>query len=228
MSLIPLEPAPHSDHDPLQVWLIEDNSAYRESLTRAVTLITPADDVRAFGNCEVALEDLARLEAPHVLLLDIGLPGMSGLEGLERFKSLAPAMLIIMVTSFDDHDRIFKAICAGASGYLLKSAPLAEITEAIRQVLRGGAPMSPQVASSVLRILGQMGQTKPATAEYGLSPRERETLEAMVHGITLKEIAHRMDISHHTVDTYVRNIYSKLHVRSRGGAVAKALRERLL
>jgi DNA-binding NarL/FixJ family response regulator len=212
---------------PVRVWIVEDNAAYRQSLTRVVQRINADEPVSTFGNCEEALEAIGRNSAPEVLLLDLGLPGMNGVEGLPRFKAAAPNMRIIALTSFDDREWIFKAICAGASGYLLKTTPLSQVTAAISEVMAGGAPMNPEVASVVLNMFAKLGAGRSGTPEYGLSARERETLQGMVDGLTAKEIAARMKVSYHTIDTYVRSIYTKLHVQSRGGAVAKAIREQL-
>ena len=212
---------------PVRVWIVEDNVAYRQSLTRVLQRIGPQENVAAFGNCESALAALAAQTPPEVLLLDLGLPGMNGIEGIPRFKDAAPEMRIVALTSFDDREWIFKAICAGASGYLLKTTPLSQVTGAISEVMAGGAPMNPEVASIVLNMFAKLGAGRTNTPEYGLSARERETLEGMVDGLTAKEIAARMKVSYHTIDTYVRSIYTKLHVQSRGGAVAKAIREQL-
>ena len=209
------------------VWVVEDNGAYRESLVNVVKTVAKPGSVRSFGDCEDCLAAIEGGTAPDILLLDIGLPGMDGLQGISRFKAVAPETKIVMVTSFDDHERIFKAVCAGASGYLIKSAALAKITEAIAEVRSGGAPMSPQVASAVLGVFAKIGAAPQSTPDYGLSPREKETLQGMVDGLTMKAIADRLGVSYHTVDTYVRNIYSKLHVTCRASAVAKSLRERL-
>lgn len=212
---------------PLRIWIVEDNAAYRASVARVIARIPDCGEARAFPDCEETFSALAGEPPPHILLLDLGLPGMNGLDGLSRFKAIAPELRILILTSSDDHDRIFKAVCAGASGYLLKTAPLAKLNDAIREVLAGGAPMSPPVASAVLNMFAQLGGAKPSPADYGLAPREKQTLEGMVQGLTVKEIADRMQVSYHTADTYVRNIYTKLHVHSRAGAVAKAVRERL-
>ncbi len=209
------------------IWVVEDNAAYRASVVRVLATVARPEGIRVFGDCEDALTAIQSEAAPEIMLLDLGLPGISGLDGLKRFKSLAPTMRIIIVTSFDDHDRIFRAICAGASGYLLKSAPFATITQAVHEVLGGGAPMSPQVASAVLNMFSSLATAKQPSADYGLTPREKEALNGMVQGLTMKEIASAMSVSYHTVDTYVRNIYAKLHVTSRSGAVAKSMRERL-
>ncbi|MBM3832478.1 MAG: response regulator transcription factor [Verrucomicrobia bacterium] len=221
--------APTSDETrtPLRVWIVEDNAAYRASAARVIARIPNCGEVRTFPDCEETFSALAVESPPDILLLDLGLRGISGLEGLSRFKALAPELKILVLTSSDDHDRIFKAVCGGASGYLLKRAPLAKLNDAIREVLGGGAPMSPPVASAVLNMFAQLGGAKPSRPDYGLAPREKQTLEGMVQGLTVKEIADRMQVSYHTADTYVRNIYAKLHVHSRAGAAAKAIRERL-
>ncbi len=152
--------------------------------------------------------------------MDIGLPGLSGLDGLQQFKALSPATHVIILTVFEDPDKIVRAICAGASGYLLKTFPAEKIAQAIREVLGGGAPMTPQIARSVLNLFAKLAGPPP---ERGLSQREKETLEFLGQGLTTKEIADRLGLSIHTVDTHLRNIYRKLHVHSRAGAVAKAL-----
>lgn len=213
--------------EPSRVWIVEDNAAYRASVARVIGRLQAFAEPRSFPDCEEAVAALALGAAPDILLLDLGLPGMGGLEGISRFKSLAPQMKIVVLTSFDDHKIIFKALCAGASGYLLKSAPLAKVNEAIQEVLHGGAPLSPAVASAVLTMFASMAETKPAKVEYGLSPREKQTLEGMVRGLAVKEIAEEMQVSYHTADSYVRNIYEKLHVHSRAAAVAKAIKEQI-
>lgn len=211
----------------IHVWIVEDNTAYRQSLVRVVERLCGPESTRDFFDCESALAALASHTAPEVLLLDLGLPGMTGLEGLSRFKGHTPQIRVLVLTSFEDRDSIFKAICSGASGYLLKNASVSEITNAIQELLAGGAPMSRNVASVVLNMFMKIGAGQAAKTEFGLSTREHETLEGMVAGLTTKEIAARMSISYHTVDTYIRSIYQKLNVQSRGGAVAKAIREGL-
>jgi DNA-binding NarL/FixJ family response regulator len=160
-----------------------------------------------------------------VIILDISLPGMSGLQGLREFKGLSPSTEILMFTVSDDRQQVFDAICAGASGYLLKSEPIERIVTAVDEVSRGGAPMSPEIARNVLNRLSQLIPTKP---ESDLSDREHEVLSLLADGLSKKEIASRLGLSLHTVDNYVRRIYTKLHVNSLGGAVAKALREGLV
>ncbi|HWD20533.1 MAG TPA: response regulator transcription factor [Verrucomicrobiae bacterium] len=215
-------------HDPgVGIWVVEDNSAYRQSLVRALGRIVQNGELRAFADAYDAIAALATGPAPDVILLDLGLPGMTGIEALPRLKAMAPRARVMALTSLDDHNSIAQAICAGAAGYLLKTTELSKISSAIHEVLAGGAPMTPQVASVVLNMFAERAGARKANPAYGLSPREQETLNGMVEGLTAKEIASKMSVSYHTVDTYVRGIYEKLDVQSRSGAVAKAVRERL-
>lgn len=207
-----------------QVWIVEDNGSFRKALAHEINSSGDLCCEREFGSCEDLLEVLE--ESPHrpnVLMLDIRLPGISGIDAIARVKALAPDTQIVMLTMFDDHDRIFRAICAGASGYLLKTSN-ADIPTAIREALHGGAPLSPPIARSVLKLFSRLG---PAPEDYHLSPREISILELMVQGLIKKEIANKLQLSFHTVDDYIRKIYRKLHVNNASGAVAKAVREKL-
>lgn len=204
------------------IWIVEDHAPLRASLAEVIAGSTVA--VCGFESCEEALGREAA-PVPDVIILDIGLGGMSGLEGVRHFKERFPAVEIIMFTVHDDPERIFEAVSAGASGYLLKSEPLERIAGAVAEVLRGGSPMTPEIARLMLERFNRLGATA-ATVE--LSDREREVLRAMVDGLAKKEIADRLEISIHTVDTYTRRLYRKLHVNTLGGAVAKALREGLV
>ncbi|GDY23779.1 DNA-binding response regulator [Verrucomicrobiota bacterium] len=207
------------------IWLVEDHRPLRLTLREALELSEGAS-VRDFSNCEDALASLARDPArPDVIILDLGLPGMSGLEGLRRFKEATPSTEILIFTVFDDRERVFEAICAGASGYLLKSESLERIVAAVREVKSGGAPMTPEIARIVL---DRFSRLKPARSDIELSTRERDVLRLLADGLTKKEIASKLGLSLHTVDNYLRRIYGKLHVNTLGGAVAKALRDGLL
>jgi DNA-binding NarL/FixJ family response regulator len=208
------------------VWLIEDHADSRRVLARVLNRAPSMQCPCAFPSCEEALAALASNPAPDVILLDVGLPGMSGIEGIRHLKALAPAAQIIMLTVFDDQEKIFNAICAGASGYLLKNADEDAIASAVEEVLRGGAPINPRVARLVLNMFAS--REAPPRADYGLSAREREVLELVVKGMVKKEVAERLGLSYHTVDNHLRSIYAKLHVHTRGGAVAKAVAEHLL
>jgi len=207
------------------IWLVEDYRPLRLTLREALELSEGAS-VRDFFNCETALNALNEgAENPDVIILDLGLPGMSGIEGLRRFKETTPSTEIIVFTVFDDRERVFEAICAGASGYLLKSESLDRIVAAVREVKCGGAPMSHEIARSVL---DRFSRIKPTRSDIELSTREQDVLRLLADGLTKKEIAANLDLSLHTVDNYLRRIYGKLHVNTLGGAVAKALRDGLL
>ena len=150
---------------------------------------------------------------------------MSGLTGIQKFKQIAPATQIIIITVHEDSDSIFQAICAGAAGYLLKNSPSEKIIEAIHDVQDGGSPINVQIARKVLTAFAAL--TVPS-ADYDLTGREREILTQMVDGLTKKEIGKRLSLSHHTIDTHVRKIYDKLHVNKRSKAVAKAIIQRIV
>jgi DNA-binding NarL/FixJ family response regulator len=207
----------------IRVWLVEDNAAFREGVAQEINASDAMRCEEAFGSCEALLEKLTIQSAPNVILLDIRLPGISGLEAIATVKERASNSQIIMLTSFDDKERIFRALCAGASGYLLKSAD-DNIPAGIREVVNGGAVLSPPIARSVLNLFARL---ETAPSDYHLTAREKSILELMVQSLSKKQIADRLQLSFHTVDSYLRKIYQKLHVNSATGAVAKAIRERL-
>jgi DNA-binding NarL/FixJ family response regulator len=208
----------------ITVWLIEDNHTFRNTIARVLNEIEDLECPHRCSNSEEALSLLGEGVVPDVVLVDVELPGIDGIEAVRRIKTISPATRIIMLTVFDDHDKIFKAICAGASGYLLKTSPVEKIVESIRDVYAGGAPMTPRVAHSVLDMFSRLVVPH---RDYGLTTREQKILELMTEGLIKKEIADQLSLSYHTVDTHLRNIYAKLHVNTRSGAVAKALKERL-
>lgn len=209
--------------DCIQVWIVEDHVDFRKTVLRVLAL-QPDIQTMAFNSCEDALAKLEAGRRVNVILLDIGLPGMSGLEGITRFKALSPTTQVIMLTAFDEPLKIKKAIQAGASGYLLKTVEAQEISKNIREVLHGGAPLDSHIARHVLDML-----RAPSGAErYGLAARELEVLEGLVAGKTVKEIASDLSVSYHTVDTYLRRIYEKMDVQSRSLAVSKAIQQRLV
>ncbi|MEP6662125.1 MAG: response regulator transcription factor [Verrucomicrobiota bacterium] len=209
---------------PAIVWTIEDNAAFRSSLTRVLNQLPGLTCPCSFSSCEEAFIKLKHFSAPDVILLDVGLPGIDGLTGIGRFKTLAPQTHVIILTVFDDHDKIFTAICAGASGYLLKGVHPEKIGESIQEVLNGGAPITSRIARSMLEMFAKMAA--PAK-DYGLTTREKEVLNLLVKGQTKKEIAAETSVSYHTIDSHFRNIYTKLQVHSQSGAVAKAVKENL-
>jgi DNA-binding NarL/FixJ family response regulator len=210
----------------IPVWLIEDHAEFRQMVAWQLNQIPDLDCARAFSTCEDALAALRSGPAPRVILCDVGLPGMNGIDAISAIKAIVPAAHIIMLTVHDDHQKVFGAICAGASGYLLKDASEETITTAIHDVLNGGSPMNPRVARLVLDRFARENATPKDS--YRLSAREKQILELMVEGYIKKQIAEKLGISFHTVNNQLRSIYEKLHVHTRGGAVAKALKERLL
>ena len=212
----------------VSVWLVEDNDLLRESIALAINETDAIGCPIAARSCEEALAALAEDPPPDIVLMDIGLPGIDGIEATRRTRSLSPATRVIMLTVHEESDRIFEAICAGASGYLLKPSSTAQIVEAIQQVQRGAAPINGFIARKMLDMFARLPPLSPPEDDYGLTSREREILQRLVDGLTMQQISERLHVSYHTVDTHMRNIYEKLHVHSRTGAVAKALKERLL
>jgi DNA-binding NarL/FixJ family response regulator len=162
---------------------------------------------------------------PQVVLLDVGLPGIDGIEGIAHFKSRAPGVSVLILTVFEDDEKIFRAVCAGASGYLLKSEPMDQLLHGVEQALAGGAPMNPRVATRVLAMFARMA---PAKRDYHLTARERAVLECMVAGMPRKQIADTTGLNLHTADYVTRSIYRKLHVNCATAAVSIALRERIV
>ena len=207
------------------VWVVEDNDLFRQSTQR---LIETAPGLRcpvAEASCEAILAQLDSRSPPDIVLMDIGLPGIDGIEGTRQLAARVPETRIIILTIHEESEKIFDAICAGASGYLLKPSPPDQIIDAICKVGQGAAPINAFIASKLLAMFTQL--TVPRQ-DYGLSPRETEILGLLVDGKMVKQIADQLGLSYHTIDTHIRNIYSKLHVHSRSGAVAKALKEHLL
>ena len=174
-----------------------------------------------YPNAEDALKDLPNVK-PEVVLMDINLPGMNGVECVRQLKQLLPALQVMMLTVYEDTENIFNALAAGASGYMLKRTPRAELLEAIREVHAGGSPMTTHIARKVVQSFQRTAALARPTEN--LSGREQEVLDHLSHGFLYKEIAEKMGISYETVHTYIRRIYEKLQVRTRTEAVAKFLR----
>lgn len=216
---------------PTRLILYEDNAGLRASLGQFLAGAPGLVLVGAFGSCAQAGPDARRLR-PDVVLMDIDLPGCSGIEGLRQVKAAAPATHVVMLTVFDDNDRVLDAICAGADGYLLKKTPPARLLDAIAEVQAGGAPLTPAVARQVLRLFPRPGapvrppHPAPAPAP-DLSARELEVLGLLVEGYSYKMLADKCFISLDTVRSHIKKIYEKLHVRSATAAVSKALRDGL-
>lgn len=217
-------PAPHS----LAVWVVEDNRMLRESLA---DLLNEQPDMRcplAVGTCGDFLAALDLDKPPDIVLMDIGLPDASGIEGVGRISSISPASKVIILTIHAEDDKVFDAICAGASGYLLKPSDPARILEAVREVQRGAAPINPFIARKMLGLFARLAPPRASESDYGLTDREKTILQRLVDGLTMEQIAGSLGLSYHTIGNHLRNIYRKLHVRSRSRAVAKALKEDLV
>ena len=208
------------------VIIIEDNALLRDSLREAINKSSIIKCNNAFGSGEAALDIIEKEElVPNIILLDIGLPGMNGIELIPELKKLSPSTKILIITVHDDDENVFNAICAGASGYLLKDLSADSLVNSINEVMSGGAPMNSHIAKKVLNMFRDQNMK---SGGYDLSEREKEILSLLVDGLSKKQIADKIYLSHHTVDSHIRNIYAKLEVHSRSSAISKAIREKLL
>lgn len=219
------KPVRHLPDEGMTIWLVEDNEPFRKNIHDLINATPGLSCVLAVASCEAALAHLETDVPPDVVLMDIGLPGLDGIEGIEKVKSIAPSIRVIMLTVFEDDEKIFQAICAGASGYLLKSASPDRIMDSLREILTGGAPVNSHIARKMLDMFARMATPK---GKYGITDTEKSILRYLVEGEPKKRIAHQLGVSFFTVDTHLRNIYTKLQVHSQTGAVAKVLKERLL
>jgi DNA-binding NarL/FixJ family response regulator len=202
----------------INVSIVEDDRSASQILAGWLVHAGEFNCVGQHANIEVALERLPD-EKPSVVLMDINLPGMSGIEGVRQLKPLLPGTQFLMLTVFEDVDHIFDALAAGATGYLLKQTPRGELLAAIREVHAGGSPMTGNIARRVVQAFQAEADGPPESVS--LSQREREVLELLARGYPYKEIMDKLDISRGSVNTYIRRVYEKLHVRSRWEAVAK-------
>jgi DNA-binding NarL/FixJ family response regulator len=215
---------PSADAD-VRVLIIEDVREVREGLAVLINGTGGFTCVGGFRTMEDALANTAERQ-PDVILTDIGLPGMNGIDGTRILRERFPQTPILALTVYDDDDNVFDAICAGASGYLLKNTPPVRLLESLREVVNGGAPMSPEIARRVMALFRRF--RPPDRAAYHLTPQETELLKLMVEGHHYKTAASEMGISINTVSFHLKNIYEKLQVHSKTEAVAKALREHLI
>ncbi len=212
----------------IKVILFDDNPRIRDAVSMLLSGSSGLDFCGAFEDCK-DLENVVEQIQPDVILMDIDMPGMDGIEAVKVLRSKFPEVRILMQTVFDDMDRIFSAICAGAHGYLLKNTPPYKIIEAIQEVYLGGAPMTPEVASKVLKMLSMRTQANSNAEDLlGLTPREKDVLKLLVEGKAYKMIASELNISYDTVRAHIKKIYEKLHVSSMTEAVAKAIQNRLV
>jgi DNA-binding NarL/FixJ family response regulator len=206
----------------IEVGIVEDDSHVRKTLADWVARSSVFHLAGKWGDVESALAPLQSIR-PHVVLMDINLPGMSGVDAVAKLKPLLPNTQFVMLTVYEDEDHIYKALAAGATGYLLKQTPREELLSALNDVHNGGSPMTSNIARKIVQAFRQPPPPAAPTDPdgEGLSPREHEVLDMLTQGYLFKEVADRLNISVHTVNTYVRRIYEKLHVRSRAQAVAK-------
>lgn len=219
------KPRARSPDVPVRVVIIEDLREVREGLAMLIGGTEGFQCAGSYRTMEDALKDIAGA-APDVILTDIGLPGMNGIDGTRILRDRFPDVPILALSVYDDDENVFDAICAGASGYLLKNTAPARLLESLREVVDGGAPMSPDVARRVITLFRDF--RPPARASYDLTPQETQLLKLMVEGHHYKTAARELDISINTVSFHLKHIYEKLQVHSKSEAVAKALRERLI
>jgi Response regulator containing a CheY-like receiver domain and an HTH DNA-binding domain len=213
------------DNEQIHVTLIEDERDVREGLTVLINGSPGFRCIASFRTMEEALHSIwGRI--PDVVLTDIGLPGMSGIEGTRVLKERYPNLPVVALTVYDDDEDVFAALCAGASGYLLKNTTPVRLLESLKEVASGGAPMSPTVAHRVIKLFRQF--RPPETATHDLTGQETQLLKLIVDGHTYKTAASKLDITVRTVSFHLHNVYQKLQVHSKTEAVAKALREHLV
>jgi len=206
---------------PITVSIVEDNEQLRNTLARVIARAEGFKCLSQYGDAESALAALPK-DNPMVVLMDINLPGMNGVECVRKLRQVAPHMQVVMLTVYEDTENIFNALAAGAAGYLLKRTKSTELLEAIREVQRGGSPMTTHIARKVTQSFQRAGPSPQPTEN--LSEREQEVLDCLSQGFLYKEIAEKLGISYETVHTYIRRIYEKLQVRTRTEAVAKFLK----
>jgi len=209
----------------IKVVIVEDVAKIREGLRTLIDGTEGYCCTGALRSMEEAIPQIAR-DQPDVVLVDIGLPGMSGIAGIRKLKEKHPNLSVLMLTVYDDDARIFDALCAGACGYLLKKTPPARLLESIKEVVDGGAPMSPEIARRVIALFRE--KQPPGEADYQLTPHEIRLLKLLVEGHNYKSVAAELDVSFNTIKFHMRSIYGKLQVHSKSEAVAKALRNRII
>ena len=210
---------------PIKVAIIEDHQKFRECLEFLLNNTAGYRCIGSFRSMEEALAKI-NLNLPDVALVDIGLPGMSGVEGVRILKERYPALVMLMNTVYDDDERIFQALCAGASGYLLKKTPPAKVLESLQEAIAGGAPMSPEVARRVLALFREVRAPEPR--DHDLTPHELRLLKLLVEGHSYKTAAAILGVSVKTISFHLQKIYEKLQVHSKSEAVAKAFRKGLV
>ncbi|HEY6045682.1 MAG TPA: response regulator transcription factor [Pyrinomonadaceae bacterium] len=219
------EVLPKDKPDPISIAIIEDHREFRDYLTALISGTEGFDYAGGFRSIEEALPKIDA-HVPDVILLDIGLPGMNGIDGIKLFKEKYPETLLLTLTIHDDDERIFDALCAGASGYLLKKTQPAQLVASVKEAAQGGAPMSPEVARRVIKLFRDI--RPPERAECNLTPHETRILKLLVEGHNYKTAGQKLNVAPTTINFHLQNIYQKLQVHSKTEAVAKALRNRLI
>ncbi len=214
-----------TDEQTIRIMIVEDQRNLREGLETLINFTSGFQCAGAFRTMEEALARVKH-DLPDVVLTDIGLPGMSGIEGIKRLKESFPDLLVLVLTVYDDNEKIFDALCAGACGYLLKQTEPSELLKSLREAVTGGAPMSPDVAAKVIKIFREV--RPPEKADYNLTPHETRLLKMLTEGYNYVSAAEKLGISYNTLKFHVRNIYDKLQVHSQSEAVAVAMRDRLV
>ncbi len=209
----------------IRVAIVEDQREIREGLRELIGGAEGFTCSSSFGSMEEMLPKIA-VDLPEVVLVDIGLPGISGIEGIRLLKERYPSLVMVVLTIFDDDTRIFEAICAGASGYLLKKTPPPRLLEGIREAANGGAPMSPEVAARVLALFRQVRPALPS--KHDLTPHQQRLLKLLVEGHNYRTAAVELGVTVNTISFHMRQIYEKMHVHSKSEAVAKALRNHIV
>ena len=205
--------------------IVEDQRDIREGLTMLINGTAGYHCTGSYRSMEEALDKI-KSDVPDVVLCDIGLPGMSGIDGIRILRERHPNLLLLMLTVYDDDERIFDALCAGACGYLLKRTSPARLLESLKEAVTGGAPMSPEVASRVIALFREMHP--PKRADYQLTPHETRLLKLLVEGYNYTTAAEELHVSYNTIKFHMRHVYEKLQVHSKSEAVAKAMVERLV
>ena len=208
-----------------RVVLIEDLREVRDGLAALINGTAGFKCVAAYSMMEAAISRV-NTDMPDLILTDLGLPGMSGVEGIARLRGMLPTVPILALTIYDNDDQIFSALCSGANGYLLKNTPPARLLDSLHEAAAGGSPISPAIAARVIKLFRDF--RPPEHADYHLTPQETQLLKLLIEGHHKKTAAREMGVSFHTVSFHLRNIYEKLQVHSKSEAVAKAIREKLV
>lgn len=222
---MPIDEKSPSSSGAIRVAVVEDHHQFRDCLEFLLKNTAGYECTGAYRTMEEAIEKIGN-NVPQVVLLDIRLPGMDGVEGVRVLKERYPQLLILMNTVYDDDERIFDALCAGASGYLLKRTPPALVLDSVKQAVAGGAPMSPEVARRVIRLFREI--RPPERVDYQLTPHELRLLQLLVEGHSYKSAAAALGVTPKTISFHLQKVYEKLQVHSKSEAVSKALRSHLI